>query len=290
MGGVQLLTADNYPVWSKRMIVYLGAKGLLDYIDEPSDSTAPSSATPVVSESSGDSAGSSETSAKSVSVKLSIPGDVARSFVFDPAKDARTKQKIVKSINDGYLYIVYKAPTAKAAWAKLRETFQAKTAANAMQHRRDLTTLRKEQVETMEDYIFRARRIADALNAVGQTVAATEISTAVLAGLPPAYASTVEVLANNPAAQDIDVLLSQLLSAEKRIQAREAQTTAALYARPGKPNPRPQQENNQQQDDPHAHIQCRYCKCYGHYASDCPKKRKQQSAANVAAPGQVLAL
>ena len=164
--------------------------------------------------------------------------------------------------------IVAACKSAKEAWETLAKTYTAKVNARRMQLRRELVLLKKEQQETLVQYISRATSIREQLSAAGHTTGDTDFIWTLMAGLPEEYHALTTILENTSQELVLDDVVGKLLNVEQR--SKEQQD--ALYkhehamAATGNRGARPPEKH------------CWHCGRAGHIAKNCLKKRHEEKA------------
>jgi hypothetical protein len=242
---VELLDVDNYATWSVKMQMLLIHKDLWETIEPP------------------------ETPA----------GQAA------PAINARESRKalslICMHVKDHHVTKIGSFTTALDAWEYLKTTYQANTGARRDQLRRELLSLKKDHSEPLSKYFARARDIAMALSAIGHNPHDTDVTDAILNGLPQEYKTVRTILRLGTERHTIDSLLPKLLSAEKEINKENGADSTALVAQSRERG----QGSRARSDDynPHKDRECFYCHKKGHIKADCRKRKKDLAAKEASA-------
>jgi len=203
-----------------------------------------------------------------------------------PSRDSDMKAlaQIGLHVKEHHLAMLVRCGTAKEAWNKLEQIYQAKSNARKLQLRKELTQLRMGSNEPLTKYVARAKDIQDQLRAAGHEVPDQEIAWTVLAGLPATYDTVVTVLETTTETDmSLDDILPKLLQIEQRGQ-KERLTEAALVAKPGSGfgsngNKNGKSWNGRYHNGTNAGREtrsCHYCGKLGHLKKDCRKRKFDQ--------------
>jgi gag-polypeptide of LTR copia-type len=184
----ELLDSHNWDPWRKRAELQMKARGLWSAIDP---GTPTSGATAAESD-----------------------------------KEAKAMAALISSVHDKHSDTVYRAKTAKDAWAALEAPHIA--AAGPRRHMLELQVhgLRKQPGESVADYIGRARTLQSELQRIDPH-AGGNIPTALVAGLPPDYATTADLLVQSVRTLTIDSVANAVIASETFKRSQEG---AALFS------------------------------------------------------------
>jgi len=161
----------------------------------------------------------------------------------------KAKGLMIMCVEEQHLQTIGDAANAMEAWQALEALYQQTSTANLLQLKKQLAGLQKRSTETITQYMARARAIGGQVQAAtGQAVDATDMTLAVLSGLPSEYNVIKTVIENTQDAADLDVddILPRLVATESTAapDARPSRSTdAAFLAKPAphrhsKPPPR----------------------------------------------------
>lgn len=132
---------------------------------------------------------------------------------------------MIMCVEDQHLATIEQAGSAAAAWNALEALYQQTSTANLLQLRKQLTTLEKRSAECIQQYVARARSIADQIRAATNTeVNATDLVLAVLAGLPSEYSVVRTIIENMAAVPSLAEVQAKLLLAEKQLPESDGDT------------------------------------------------------------------
>lgn len=161
----------------------------------------------------------------------------------------------------------------KVVWDNLAAMHQARGMATRLTVRRKFWKLEKGEL-TIQGFISEARSVANQLNDIGVTVDDEDIILVLTGGLPPSYDNFVVSLDSTPPSNlTLEYVITRLLNEE----ARQLGTTP--------PKAESSERNVAFAADVKrrlAFITCFNCQKKGHFASDCPDKKTEKVAANVA--------
>lgn len=206
----------------------------------------------------------------------------------DP-NSAKAMGLMIMCVEDQHLATIEQANNAAEAWTALEAMYQQTSTANLVQLRRQLTTLEKKADESIQQYVARARCIADQIRAAtGTAVNQTDLVVAVLAGLPSEYNVVRTVIENMAALPTLAEVQAKLLLVEK--QQPESDGDTAFYTRveparkPGKfrKGSRPPPSFNQQAKGGSGNRskskECFYCGKRGHMIRECRSRIADEAA------------
>ncbi|GAQ92418.1 hypothetical protein KFL_010110040 [Klebsormidium nitens] len=118
--------------------------------------------------------------------------------VTDPAGDAeRTKEAralIGLHVRQQHRGAILAAENAKVVWDALKKTYKSKSAAQKLQLRHELSTLKMQSGESVAAYVGRAQDLYRDLLAAGSNMKPDDLSFSVLAGLSSRFEGVVTVL------------------------------------------------------------------------------------------------
>ena len=111
--------------------------------------------------------------------------------------------------------------TAVEAWTLLENAYKARSNARRLQLRRELNSLKMASREDVTKYVARGRAIMDQLLAAGHATERDELVSALLAGLPEAYNSMVDVLQGGNGELTLEEVVPKLQLVEQRLKSGE---------------------------------------------------------------------
>ncbi len=222
------------------------------------------------------------------------PVEAEEGVAVDRKEDLKALALIGLYVADHHLVMLRDCSTAKQAWTALESVYKTKSTARKLQLRKELAHLTKEPSEPMSKYVARARSLWNDLTAAGHSMAMTELTFSVLAGLPKEYETTVAILEASDGELDLDVVTAKLLHAEERLMRMDKgdskDYTKVLYVKgDGGRGQRSggvggvggrRGDNLQPTTKPttrHADKECYYCGRKGHIKAECRKKKADEA-------------
>jgi hypothetical protein len=202
----------------------------------------------------------------------------------DVAMDANAKAVIGAHIGDVHLSTYDASPSAKALWDTLASAYSNKNHARRLTLRRELTTMKKKQSETLSEYFARARQLRADLQGADQNIGEDEVVSSVLSGLPRQYDIAVSILEQSDRALTMESCLIKLLAVEHKL-SNDIDEPSAFFTRSdfrhaggrGGSGSGFRGGNGYQED-----RICWNCGKPGHLRRDCKQAKEQRSAsANV---------
>ena len=136
--------------------------------------------------------------------------------------DGKALSTIILNVDPEAARLVGNAGTAQEAWELLKERYEKTCAAQAVQLRRCLVTMRKDVKDTLAQYFEKAQRIKCELDAAGRPVDGVEFKSCLLAGLTADYDSVVDSISEWVDSDEKSVvdLLTRLQVTEGRLRQR----------------------------------------------------------------------
>lgn len=186
-----------------------------------------------------------------------------------------------------YSYIV-EEESAKNAWKKLTDAFEDSGTSRRVDTLQRLVTLRLIDCESMEDYISKMTSYWLKVKSVGFNIESEIVGSLLLGGLPMQYRPLVMGMENSGKALTADYVKTVLLQDvpfDERNRAHDESAAMWSSSKPttknkSKSQPRHgQQQRQQQPQQQQQRIQCYECNGYGHYARQCPNRKKALQAA-----------
>jgi hypothetical protein len=211
--------------------------------------------------------------------------------ITDAADPNRVKAMglMIMCVEEQHLATIEQAQNAAEAWTALEALYQQTSTANLLQLRKQLTTLEKKANESIQQYVARARSIADQIRAAANDpVNAADLVLAVLAGLPSEYNMVRTVVENMAALPSLAELQAKLLLVEK--QQPESDGDTAFYTRvdparkPGKFRKQDEKQQGYQQAKGRSNKNklknCFYCGKRGHLIRECRSRIADEGGAS----------
>ncbi|OVA14959.1 hypothetical protein BVC80_8959g26 [Macleaya cordata] len=176
---------------------------------------------------------------------------------------------LLSSLSDSILAQVLDYETSHAVWQAIQDSLASKSEARQMQLHRELQDLKKGD-RSMQEYILRAKAVADQLVTTGNKISSSSLRQHILHGLEPSYDPIVTSLQTTMANMSFEDFQSHLLSYEIRLQSQQAisSTSASVHVAastnrsPSTTTPPP--SSRQQQYYPNRHLRSPLHHCYQH--------------------------
>jgi hypothetical protein len=189
----------------------------------------------------------------------------------DAEADAKARALIGMCVEDMQLATINETETAKEAWDRLEDIFKTRSRSRLLMLRREVNTLKKSGGETLTAYVGRVKILRDELLSAGYPIDATELTWAMLNGLPRDYAMIVTVLQSSDDELDLDLALAKLLPMENRLES-EHRPQLAMFA--GQPARRGRYEESEGRNTADRGAKrCFLCKELGHMMARCPNMK-----------------
>ena len=234
---VPLLTRENWPVWSERMGLLLRLHKCWEAVRPPSAASSSSSASAATSQ------------APSVSAE----------------EDSKALAYIGLHVADEYLQHVANATSARALWCTFEGLFVTRIAAQKLNLKRQLTTLKQGGQEPFEDFFNRALELRQRLAAIKVEVSDDDLASALLAGAGESYTNTAEALAVSTTELDLEVIRIKMMAAEERLG----------ILRKGRPVREPANTIHALQAQARPVRKCWNCGRAGHIAAKCRQPKSK---------------
>ena len=194
-----------------------------------------------------------------------------------------------------HLRAVAACPSAKEAWEFLKERHTSSSLARQMSIRDELRRARKGDSETVGQFVARILEFRGQLTDAGDAVEDKEIVYAIMGGLPSSYFQLITTLKYRGEDLTVRALITALQQFEQDLRRMEGdrpppRQAAKAYAAcgPSSSGRTPQNRGRQSKSgssngsNRKAQMECHYCHKLGHFASECRKKKEDESKENSA--------
>ena len=135
----------------------------------------------------------------------------------DPVIDRQARALIGLCVADHIKLTLTSCDSASEAWSKLEEAYKTKSSARRLALRRELNNLKMASNEELTKYVARGRAIMNQLLAAGHEIEEEELVASLLAGLPKAYYSMVDVLQGGETELTLEAAMPKLQLVEQRL-------------------------------------------------------------------------
>jgi len=177
------LTQDNYLLWRAQLIPYLRGQNLFGYLD----GSVPCPAITIPNSST------------------HIPNP---EYIHWSQQDQIILSALLSSLTESLLTQVVGLTSSRAVWLALEKTFSSTSSARILSMRFQLSTLKKASL-TITDYFTKVKQLSDTLSAISHPLDSSEITSYLLAGLPPSYNSLSLLL---PLGLDLSRLMNYMVA------------------------------------------------------------------------------
>lgn len=187
--------------------------------------------------------------------------------------NARAKYILSSTMNDTQLETVIVCETAQDIWRKLTSIHEQKSETNKLLLWQRYQECRMDPSDSVINYSTKVQNLARALKDIGENVCEASLIAKILGGLPVKYNALVVAWDSvDSASQTLENLQERLLKEEKRMSAKDEETTA-LTATNFKQQQNRGSEKQKSLDRTKGEIICFFCKKPGHIARKCRKRR-----------------
>jgi len=132
--------------------------------------------------------------------------------------DQSVRSWLFATLSREVLVDVHLLPTSRDIWLSLHRRFMDASQAKSIELKRQLTTMRKSESMTIDQYLREAKTIADSLAAINSPVSSQDLIDHVLLGLGREYDTLVGIITHFPGQLSLEELRTKLLLHEQRLQ------------------------------------------------------------------------
>lgn len=210
-------------------------------------------------------------------------------FEVKPAEDAKTKAKLILTI-DPVLYVhIRNTQSSAELWTKLKTMFDDSGFSRKITLLRHLISIRLENCDSMVSYVTQIVETAQRLNGTGFAITDEWVGSLLLAGLSERYSPMIMAIEHSGIPITADVIKSKLLDMEVvNVNDSEYNAGGAAFAARGKYNSgntkqkkfggMPTSDKKVTSDTTKTkEVTCYKCKSNGHYRNQCPMLKKNAS-------------
>jgi hypothetical protein len=213
-------------------------------------------------------------------------------------KEVMTRRILVDFVREHLIPYIVELKIAKKMFNALVKLFESKNISRKLALRNQLRCFKMSKSDTINIYLTKVSEIRDQLKAIGDEVPDTELVTISLNGLPISWEPFIQSICGRKKLPKFDHLWSDCVQEETRMLSRkilqkpleeedeeeeEEEQAFATNARKGKGKLQKKNTAPSRKKKDLSKIQCYICDEFGHYARDCPqRKRKERQHAWIA--------
>lgn len=203
-----------------------------------------------------------------------------------PEEDAKTKAKLILTIDPGLYVHIKETTSSKELWMKLKNMFDDSGYSRKISLLRHLISIRQENCNSMTAYVTEMVDTAQRLKGTGFTITDEWIGSLLLAGLPEQFSPMIMAIEHSGIQITTDAIKSKLIDMEVSKFNDTDSSGAAFAAKKW----HFKTSNNTSKDGGSStskmtekKIVCYKCKKSGHFRNQCPllKRNKETNAFSV---------
>lgn len=204
-----------------------------------------------------------------------------------PDDDAKTKAKLIMTIDPGLYVHIRETKSSQELWNKLKNMFDDSGFSRKITLLRHLISIRQENCETMTAYVTQVVETAQRLKGTGFAITDEWVGSLLLAGLPEKFSPMIMAVEHSGIQITTDAIKSKLIDMEVSWNS-ESETSGAAFAI--KKRYSPSNKNGGKFDTSRVtggkqikNITCFKCREVGHFRNQCPMllKTKETNAFSV---------
>ena len=230
-----------------------------------------------------------------VDTDVQKPTDPAEVEVWQK-KMAKCRRILLEGVKDHIVSSLHGKATPYLMWKALTDLFQSKSDQRKLALKDKLRNIKMEKGDSIAKYLTKFTQCRDELGRVGVTVDEEDMVDLALLGLPKAWHSYQDSVNGREKLPGWERLWADLMQEEIRRTTRDGSSSkgadeenCALMskAKKGKGKKTSHSGAKGKKQDM-AKVKCFHCHDHGHYATNCPKKKKNKQARR-SADGEALA-
>jgi hypothetical protein len=251
--------AENFGAWKERMILLLQENELWDIVENTTTH-------PVV-----------------------VPIDATLLAAYNK-KSIKAKRFILDAIKDHLIPHVMGKTHAYEMWESLTKLYQSTNENRKMVLREKLKNIKMTKAENVVTYLTRLTQVRDELGAVGEAIADSDLVRTTLNGVSKQWVVFVEGIVAREKLPDWERLCDDFVQEEtwrgyvhgssstghEEENVALATTSKKKFRKGPKGGQKPKGEGKKDMSK----VKCFACHKFGHYAEQCPNKKKKQTAAS----------
>jgi len=205
-------------------------------------------------------------------------------------KIEKCRRILLEGVRDHIVSNLHGKATPYLMWKSLTELFQSKSDHRKLALKYKLRNIKCKKGDSMPKYLTRFTQCRDELGSVGVTVDDEDLVSLALLGLLKSWHSYKDSVNGREKLLGWERLWSDLVQEEIRRSTRDGSSskgtdeencTLATKAKKGKRKKVSQPGAKGKKQDM-SKVKCFHCQQHGHYATNCPQKKKKKQAAGSA--------
>lgn len=201
-----------------------------------------------------------------------------------PADDAKTKAKLILTIDPGLYVHIRETNNSQELWNKLKNMFDDSGFSRKITLLRHLISIRQENCDSMTAYVTQVVETAQRLKGTGFTITDEWLGSLLLAGLPDKFSPMIMAIEHSGIKITTDAIKSKLIDMEVPTMTETESGAAFAVKRTNKtPNNKNGGNMSSASKSKVTGVTCYKCKQTGHFRNQCPllQKNKQSNAFSV---------
>eukprot|EP00253_Pinus_taeda_P006996 PITA_06996 len=201
-------------------------------------------------------------------------------------KIAKCRRILLEGVKDHIVSSLHGKATPYLMWKSLTELFQSKSDQRKLALKDKLRNIKCEKGDSIPKYLTKFTQCRDELGSVGVTVDDEDLVSLALLGLPKSWHSYQDSVNGREKLPGWERLWSDLVQEEIRRSTRDGSSSKgadeencalAAKAKKGKSKKASQSGAKGKKQDM-SKVKCFHCHQHGHYATNCPQKKKNKQA------------
>ncbi|CAH1995773.1 unnamed protein product [Acanthoscelides obtectus] len=157
-----------------------------------------------------------------------IKSEPEANFQANTSDDAKTKAKLVLTIDPGLYVHIKETKTSLELWTKLRSMFDDSGFSRKITLLRHLISLRQENCDSMTSYVTQLVETAQRLKNTGFTITEEWVGSLLLAGLPEKFSPMIMAIEHSGLQITTDAIKSKLIDME--VSKNDVDSSGAAFA------------------------------------------------------------
>ena len=210
--------------------------------------------------------------------------------VIEAADDAKTKAKLILTI-DSSLYVHIKdVKTSKDLWDKLKTLFDDSGFTRRISLLRNLISIRLENSSSMTSYVTQIVETGQKLSGTGFNISDEWIGSLLLAGLPDRFSPMIMAIEHSGIPITTDPIKTKLMDMETEVSEKRSDEISSAFASSQKWQHRNKNKSmvsgsgnknievgNSSKTNVNVKVRCYKCKQFGHYRNQCTNNENRTS-------------